>query len=185
MPWCILVIANLCTCILRYCILGYYIKDIASYVYLRLHHHLRARIPHLLMQNRACNISAAWRHKHFDKQINNKNQIWNTKLCILPTFVLFGEGVAFFKGKRSDTFAAKLSNQAMRRGALKQDFWKNLWFCPSQVDPQFPSPLPESQNPKLKKCFIYILGYSKHVIFSFFIAFMYSHKANLVLQKKW
>ena len=32
------------------------------------------------------------------------------------------------------------------RGALKTDFWKNLGFCPNQVDP-----LPKSCHKKLKK----------------------------------
>ena len=43
-----------------------------------------------------------------------------------PThFCIIWGRCCFFLGKWSDTFAAKLSNQAMRRGALKQDFWKN------------------------------------------------------------
>ena len=49
------------------------------------------------------------------------------------------------------------------RGTFISDFWKNLGFCPNQVDP------PSSQKvgtPKTKKMmFFCILGYSKHIIF--------------------
>ena len=53
------------------------------------------------------------------------------------------------------------------RGAFKSDFWKNLGFCPNQVDP-LPPPR-KLGHPKLKKkndVFFCILGYSKHIIFS-------------------
>ena len=52
------------------------------------------------------------------------------------------------------------------RGALKWDLSKNLVFCPNQVDPH--PPPRKLGHPKLKKnwCFFCILGYSKHIIFS-------------------
>ena len=65
-----------------------------------------------------------------------------------PLLYYLGKLLLILLGNWSDTFAAKLSNQALRREVLQQDFWKN--FCYGQVDPQSPSPLPESQNPKLK-----------------------------------
>ena len=51
------------------------------------------------------------------------------------------------------------------RGAFKSIFWKKLGFCPNQVDPP---PSPKVGTPKTKKnwCFFCILGYSKHIIFS-------------------
>ena len=50
-------------------------------------------------------------------------------------------------------------------GCRGQDFWKNLGFCPNQVDP--PPLSPNVGTPKTKKMmFFCILGYSKHIIFS-------------------
>ena len=87
-----------------------------------------------------------------------------------PLLYYLGKLLLILLGNWSDTFAAKLSNQAMRREVLQQDFWKNLGFCSGQVDPQSPSPLPESQNLKLKNnmFFFCILGCSLHIIFFHF-----------------
>ena len=52
------------------------------------------------------------------------------------------------------------------RGALQTFFWVKLGFCPNRLDPP---PSPNVGTPTTKKkfwCIFCILGYSKHIIFS-------------------
>ena len=64
-----------------------------------------------------------------------------------------------FGGELTIYYIIHFTWQSSLKGAFKSDFWKNLGFCPNQVDPP--------PSPKLKKIdFFCILGYSKHIIFS-------------------
>ena len=57
------------------------------------------------------------------------------------------------------------------RGAVQKIFRANLGFCPNRLDPP---PSPNVGTKKTKKkiwCLFFILGYSKHIIFSWKISF--------------
>ena len=72
-------------------------------------------------------------------------------------------------GGRASSWSAASDGRhyVLLRGALKLNLSKNLVFCPNQVDPH--PPPHKLGHPKLKKkidVFFCILGYSKHIIFS-------------------
>ena len=91
--------------------------------------------------------------------------------------------------KQSCRFVSKPNKYSLLRGALKTCYWKNLGFCPKQVDPPSPPPRPppslEVETPKKNEAFLHFrLLWSILFFFSYFHHIYWQFQGKFSLGKK-